>query len=339
MNPNLQDTSKNPPDSDAQPYAGLTPDAVTDALCSLGLSADGRLLALNSYENRVYQAGIEDQTPVVVKFYRPRRWSNEAIAEEHEFTEQLAQAQIPVVAPTVINNQTLHSFEGFRFSVFRRQGGRAPELDNPDVLQWLGRLMGRIHAVGQLQQFQHRPTLNMQTFGLDPRDYLLRNGFIPPDIRPAWESVVQMALDEVARCYERAGKLDLIRLHGDCHAGNVLWTDAGPHFVDFDDARNGPAIQDLWMLLSGDRYEMTSQLSEILDGYGQFCDFPSRQLHLLEALRTLRLLHYSGWLAQRWQDPAFPVAFPWFNTQRYWQDRVLELKEQVALMQEPPLSP
>ncbi len=339
MNPDLQDSSTNPPDSDSQPYAGLTPDAVTDALCSLSLMADGRLLALNSYENRVYQAGIEDQTPVVVKFYRPRRWRNEAIAEEHEFTAQLAEAQIPVVAPTVINGQTLHSFQGFRFSVFRRQGGRAPELDNPDVLQWLGRLMGRIHAVGQLQQFRHRPTLNMQTFGLDPRDYLLRNGFIPSDIRPAWESVVQMALDEVGRCYERAGQLDLIRLHGDCHAGNVLWTDSGPHFVDFDDARNGPAIQDLWMLLSGDRYEMTSQLSEILEGYEQFCDFPRRQLHLLEALRTLRLLHYSGWLAQRWQDPAFPAAFPWFNTQRYWQDRVLELKEQVALMQESPLSP
>jgi Ser/Thr protein kinase RdoA (MazF antagonist) len=324
--------------TELQPYAGLTPDTVTDALCSLGLPADGRLLALNSYENRVYQAGLEDQLPVVVKFYRPQRWSNAAIVEEHSFTEQLAQEQIPVLAPTVINAQTLHTFEGFRFAVFRRQGGRAPELESPDVLQWLGRLMGRIHAQGQLRRFEHRPTLNPQTFGIDARDYLLAHSFIPKDIRPAWESVVTMALGEVTRCYERAGEPDILRLHGDCHAGNILWTDAGPHFVDFDDARNGPAIQDLWMLLSGERHEMTLQLSEILEGYEQFCDFQYRELHLLEALRTLRLLHYSSWLAQRWHDPAFPAAFPWFNTQRYWEDRVLELKEQVALMQESPLS-
>jgi Ser/Thr protein kinase RdoA (MazF antagonist) len=320
------------------PYAKLTPDAVLDALESVGLDCDGRLLALNSYENRVYQVGIEDSPPVVAKFYRPARWSDAAILEEHAFTADLAQREVPAVAALVFAGNTLHRHGGFRFAVFPRQGGRAPEIDAPGVRAWLGRFVGRIHAVGATAAFRHRPTLDIASFGEAPRDYLLDHDFIPPDLLAAWTSVVDQTLAGIRRCFERAGGVATLRLHGDCHLGNVLWTEQGPHFVDFDDARQGPAMQDLWMLLSGDRAQMAGQLGELLDGYGQFADFDAREVHLIEALRSLRLIHYSGWLARRWRDPAFPAAFSWLNTQRYWQDRVLELREQIALMDEAPLA-
>ena len=321
----------------AASFSTLTPDCVLNALESLGLRCDGRLLALNSYENRVYQVGMEEGAPLVAKFYRPVRWSNSAILEEHAFVQELAEREIPVVPALMIDGRTLHEFDGFRFSVFPKRGGRAPELDDRDTLEWLGRFLGRIHAVGATQDFRHRPELNIETFGVIPRDYLLTNNFIPADLDAAYRSVAEQALDGVRHCFERAGEIKTLRLHGDCHAGNVLWTDGGPHFVDFDDSRMGPAVQDLWMLLSGERADMVRQLSDVLAGYDDFCEFDERELHLIEALRTLRLIHYSAWLAQRWDDPAFKVAFPWFNTQRYWQDRVLELREQIALMQEPPL--
>jgi Ser/Thr protein kinase RdoA (MazF antagonist) len=317
----------------------LDPDRVLDALASVGLFGDGRLLALNSYENRVYQVGIEDGKPVVAKFYRPARWSDAAILEEHAFMAELHAQEIPVVPAQVLAGRTLHEFDGYRFAVFDRHGGRAPELDRPDVLEWTGRFIGRIHAVGAARPFEHRPALNADTFGVASRDYLLAEGFIPPELVDAYRSVADQALDGVRRCYDRAGDVALLRLHGDCHGGNVLWTDAGPHFVDFDDARMGPAVQDLWMMLSGERGDMVRQLSDILAGSEDFMEFDARQLYLVEALRTLRLLHYAAWLARRWDDPAFPAAFPWFNTQRYWQDRILELREQVALMDEPPLWP
>jgi Ser/Thr protein kinase RdoA (MazF antagonist) len=224
-----------------------------------------------------------------------------------------------------------------RFAVYPKRGGRAPELEAPATLEWMGRFLARIHAVGEMKPFRARPALSIESFGQQPRDFLLAHGFIPPDLLEAWRSVVEQALEGVRRCYERAGAVRSIRLHGDCHAGNVLWTDEGPHFVDFDDARMGPAVQDLWMLLSGERADMARQLSHILTAYEDFCEFDPRELHLVEALRTLRLIHYSAWLARRWDDPAFPAAFPWFNTQRYWQDRILELREQIALMDEPPL--
>ena len=321
------------------PFAGLGPDCVLDALDSVDLRGDGRLLALNSYENRVYQVGMEEGPPVVVKFYRPQRWTDTAILEEHAFVAELAEREIPVVPALTIGASTLHTFQDFRFAVFPRRGGRAPELGDPATLEWIGRFIGRIHAVGGLSNFTERPALDIATFGVEPRDYLLANNFIPPELMAAWTSVVAQALDGVRRCYERAGAFTSLRLHGDCHAGNVLWTDDGPHFVDFDDSRSGPAIQDLWMLLSGERHEMVRQMSDVLAGYEDFCDFDPRQLYLVEGLRTLRLIHYSAWLARRWDDPAFPAAFPWFNTQRYWQDRVLELREQIALMDEAPLWP
>ena len=320
------------------PFAALDPSLILDAIDSLGSHTDGRLLALNSYENRVYQVGMEEGRPLVAKFYRPGRWSDAAIREEHAFVFSLAEAELPVVAPLRADDgESLHSFQGFRFSLFPKHGGRAPELDRPETLEWIGRFLGRIHAIGALEGFQQRPVIDIETFGIEPSQYLLTHDFIPADIRLAYESVVKQALEGVQRCYERAGDIASIRLHGDCHIGNMLWTDAGPHFVDFDDSRMGPAIQDLWMLLSGEREQMKAQLLDILAGYEDFQEFNHRELFLVEALRTLRLIHYSAWIARRWDDPAFPVTFTWFNTQQYWQDRILELREQIALMDEPPL--
>ena len=327
--------------SSLTPFSTLTPDRMLDAIESLGLISDGRMLALNSYENRVYQFGLEDGPMMVAKFYRAGRWPDEAILEEHGFAIELAEREIPVVPPLAFEGRTLHAFEDLRFALYPRVAGRAPELSDPDTLEWMGRFLGRIHAIGALRPFVFRPVIDIAGFGEDPRDFLLTNDFIPTDLLDAWRSTVNQALDGVRRCFDRAGDFAHIRLHGDCHTGNVLWNDRGdppgPQFVDFDDARMGPAVQDLWMLLSGERAEMSRQLGDLLAGYEDFFDFSSRELHLLEALRTLRLIHYSAWIARRWDDPAFPAAFPWFNTQRYWQDRVLELREQIALMDEPPL--
>jgi Ser/Thr protein kinase RdoA (MazF antagonist) len=325
-------------------FSTLGPEIVLDALESIGRYSDGRLLALNSYENRVYQIGMESGPPLVAKFYRPARWTDAMILEEHVFAQTLFEREIPVVPPLALDGgkaggKTLHEFEGFRFAVFERHGGRAPNLEDSATLEWIGRFIGRIHAVGALEPFKERPTLDIASFGEEPREYLLAHDFIPPELVEAYRSVTAQALDGIRRCYDRVGDVAMLRLHGDCHAGNVLWTDDGPHFVDFDDSRMGPAVQDLWMLLSGDRADMVRQLSDVLAGYEDFCELNPRELYLIEALRTLRLIHYSAWLARRWDDPAFPAAFPWFNTQRYWQDRILELREQIALMDEPPLWP
>ena len=319
------------------PYADLGPDLILDAVESIGLPTDGHLLALNSYENRVYQVGIEDAEPVIAKFYRPGRWSDAAILEEHGFTLELAEQEIPAVPPFLTEGHTLHAHRGYRFSLTPRRGGRTPELEDARVLDLIGRFMGRIHCVGSIRPFLHRPTLDIEGFGTGPRDFLLAGGWIPAELLPAYESVARDALAGVRDCFERAGEVTLIRLHGDCHRGNLLWTDRGPHFVDFDDARMGPAIQDLWMLLSGTRADMEMQIGQVLTGYTQFMDFDPSELALIEPLRTLRLIHYSAWIARRWDDPAFPTAFPWFGTQRYWQDHILALREQIAAMQEGPL--
>jgi Ser/Thr protein kinase RdoA (MazF antagonist) len=335
----MENQSGHKESSKLHPFARLDPTLVLDAIESVGLHGDGRLLALNSYENRVYRVGRDEGAPVVVKFYRPGRWSDAAILEDHAFVAELAEREVPVVAARELGGRTLHEFGGFRFAVFPSCGGRAPELGDASTLEWLGRFIGRIHATGAITAYSERPALNIDTFGREPRDWLLAHGFIPHELLAAYTSVVDQALEGVARCYQRAGEVPLLRLHGDCHVGNVLWTNDGPTFLDFDDSRMGPAVQDLWMLLSGERTEMVRQLADILDGYEDFADFDARQLYLVEALRTLRLIHYSAWLAMRWDDPAFPAAFPWFNTQRYWQDRILELREQIALMDEPPLWP
>ena len=324
-------------DARSRPYEGLTPDTVLDALESVGLRGDGRLLALNSYENRVYQASLEDDSYIVAKFYRPQRWSDAQILEDHAFSLELSEREIPVVSPIEINRKTLHQFSGFRFAVFPRRGGRPPELEDVKVLEWIGRFLGRIHAVGATRPFKVRPALNLETFGTEPRDWLLASGLIPEDLKNTWVTTVDLALRGVENRFAISNS-GQIRLHGDCHAGNILWTHEGPHFVDLDDARMGPAAQDLWMLLAGDRETAAKQLKALLQGYEQFHAFRREQLSLIEPLRTLRLLHYSYWLARRWEDPAFPAAFPWFGTQRYWQDRVLELREQTSAMDEAPLS-
>ena len=318
-------------------YARLTPDTLLGAVESLGYITSGQLLALNSYENRVYQVGLEDAAPLIAKFYRPHRWSDAAIMEEHAFALELAAHEIPVVAPLKSGQTTLHSFEGYRFAIYPRQGGHWPELGSREERLWMGRFIGRIHAVGAARPFEHRPALDIDSFGHRPSRFLIEGGFLPEHIETAYRTLVADLLDRIGEYFERTSGISRIRLHGDCHPGNILWTDDGPHFVDLDDCRSGPAIQDLWMLLSGDRSEMQLQLGEILEGYEQFRELDYREVQLIEALRTLRMIHYAGWLARRWDDPAFPRAFPWFNTPRYWEEHILALREQAALLQEPPL--
>lgn len=319
------------------PYEKLTPDCVLDAVESCGYRCDGRLLALNSFENRVYMVYLEEGAPLVSKFYRPGRWSDEAILEEHRFARELDEREIPVVAPLAVGGRTLNEHAGFRFALFPRRPGRSPELENEETLAWLGRFIARIHAVGALTRFRHRPHLNVESFGYEPSRFVLDNDFVPPDLRETYRSVVDDVLGRIVACYQRAGRVADIRLHGDCHAGNILWTEEGPHFVDLDDARSGPAVQDLWMCLSGERSAMERQLSVLMKGYREFRDIDASEFVLVEALRSLRMVHYAGWLARRWSDPAFPASFPFFNTQRYWQDHILALREQAALLDEPPL--
>jgi Ser/Thr protein kinase RdoA (MazF antagonist) len=319
------------------PFATLTPDRIIDCVESAGLRCDGRLAALNSFENRVYQVGIEDAAPVIAKFYRPGRWSDAAIGEEHAYCAELAAAEVPVVAPLALAaGATLAHVDGFRFALYPRRPGRAPELDDDATLEWLGRFIARIHAVGARKAFAHRPAIDVRSYGEAPLVRLLASEFLPQSLHAAYEAAARHALERVRLRFRQAQGVRRLRLHADCHGGNILWAD-GPHFVDFDDCRSGPAIQDLWMLLSGDRAAMTRQLGAVLQGYRMFAHFERSELLLLEPLRTLRLIHYAGWLAERWHDPAFPAAFPWFGSERYWQEQILALKEQIAAMDEPPL--
>ena len=318
-------------------YSRLDPDTLLTAIDALGFRTNGQMLALNSYENRVYQIGLEDETPVIAKFYRPGRWTTAAIREEHAFTLELAAQEIPVIAPLEIDNATLHTHAGYRYAIYPRQGGHWPELNQQEERLWMGRFIGRIHAVGAARKFQERPTLDIETFGWQPFRFLLEGDFLPAHVETAYRTLVEDLLAHITTSFASAGTFARIRLHGDCHPGNILWTDQGPHFVDLDDCRSGPAIQDLWMLLSGDRYDMQTQLGDIVDGYQQFHELDYRELQLLEPLRTLRMIHYAGWLARRWDDPAFPRAFPWFNTPHYWEEHILALREQASLLQEPAL--
>ena len=329
----------------------LTPDTMLDALESIGLRGDGRMVALSSYENRVYQVRLEDSSEVVVKFYRPGRWSKAQILEEHDFAIELMAAEIPVVGPLPLQGTTLHQHAGFSFSVSPRRGGRPPDLDDDEVLEWMGRFLARIHTIGARSAFVHRPTLDLHTFGRQPMQWLLQQGVIPLDVQTAWGQTCQLALDTItalAPALDPANdtpRLQRIRLHGDCHPGNILWTptDAkpdlrpGPHFVDLDDACMGFAVQDMWMLLSGDRAQRSHQLSVLMEGYEQFRSFNPQELMLIEPLRTLRIIHYSAWLARRWDDPTFPIHFPWFGSSDYWHSQVHVLQEQIEAMQEPPL--
>ncbi|MEM1174657.1 MAG: serine/threonine protein kinase [Pseudomonadota bacterium] len=318
-------------------FRDLVPDDFLDALDEAGFACDGRLLALNSYENRVYQVGIEDDAPVVVKFYRPNRWSDASILEEHAFGFELAEHEFPVVTPLSVGGETLLHVDDFRFAVFPRRGGRSPELDNLDMLEQLGRLVARAHLVGEHDDFEHRPSVDVDSYLHEPSEFLLDEGFIPTELSANYEQLVDQLTEGVEHCARRSGEYEVLRLHGDFHPGNVLVTEDRFHIVDLDDCRSGPAVQDLWMFLSGERAEQQPQLEALLDGYQQFRTFDARELNLVEALRSLRIVHYAGWLARRWEDPAFKRAFPWFNTQRYWDEHILTLREQVAAMQEPPL--
>lgn len=318
-------------------FGELRPDDILGPLEELGFVSDGRMLALNSYENRVYRVGLEDGQPIVAKFYRPGRWSDEAILEEHGFTAELAAQEIPVVPPYARNGRTLHHSGPFRLAVFPCRGGRAPEPGFGDVLRQIGRLVARMHLQGETRVFRHRPRIDIESYGRESRRYLVDHGFIPPELVDAYEGVAEHLLDNVAGCFERAGSMREIRLHGDFHPGNVLHDGEAFFIVDFDDVRSGPAVQDLWMFLSGGREEQTPQLAALLEGYEEFRRFDARELHVIEALRSLRIMHYAAWLARRWDDPAFRIAFPWFDSPRYWDEHILTLREQAALTQEPPL--
>jgi len=322
----------------SHPFDRLTPDFIIDAVESQQLLSDGRLLALNSYENRVYQVGIEEDNPIIAKFYRPQRWSDEQILEEHEFSFELAEQELPIVTPQIFDNSSLLQFQGFRMALFKRQGGYAPELDHQDNLTILGRFLARMHLIGSRVKFTHRPEITMQSYGVESFKFLSHE-FIPSELKLAYDSLCRDLLLNMEDIIKTTSMVQKIRVHGDCHAGNILWRDDAPHFVDFDDARMAPAIQDLWMLLSGDRHQQSLQLKKILAGYLEFNDFNFSELRLIEVFRTLRIMHYSAWLARRWSDPAFPRSFPWFNSVRYWEDHILELREQLAALQEPALYP
>lgn len=342
-----------PPAGPDTPYQHLDPEVVLDALDAVGLRPDGRLIQLNSYENRVYQVFLENGRVVVAKFYRPQRWTDAQILEEHAFAAELAAEEVPLAAPLTLalDPRSLHAARthliaptlasvaapdaAYRFAVTPRMAGRAPELEDMAVLEWIGRFVGRIHTVGRRAPFTTRLRLEVDTFGTGARDWLLEHEVVPPEIRAVWTAVVDAALDRIRAAFDELPPRTL-RLHGDCHPGNILWT-SGPHFVDLDDALTGPAVQDLWMLLSGSRAEMTRQLAAVLDGYEQFMEFDWRELRLVEPLRTLRMIHHSAWIARRWRDPAFPVAFPWFESPAYWADQVQRLRDQLDAMAEPPL--
>jgi len=340
------------PSAQHTPYAGLRPDLVLDALDSVGLRGDGRLLQLNSYENRVFQVFLEDGGAVVAKFYRPGRWTDAQILEEHEFSAELAAEEIPVVAPCVLSRDeatplsaTLHgepptlaqvhtAHGSYRFAVAERRAGRAPPLESRAHLEWIGRFIGRMHRVGSRRPFAFRKTLSVTDLGWASRDWICEHEVVPSHAATPWKQACDEALALAQTAFDRAGPLNMIRLHGDCHAGNVLWSDDGPHFVDLDDAMNGPAIQDLWMLLGGDAGESQAQLRALLAGYEAFMDFDDRELALVEPLRTLRIVHYGAWLAKRWNDPAFPAAFPWFKDTLYWEQQAQLLREQAQRLRQ-----
>ncbi|MDF1817620.1 MAG: serine/threonine protein kinase [Immundisolibacteraceae bacterium] len=356
--PPLNNPGVKQPVEDAQPvFADLAPDQLLDAVESTGLRVSGAFLALNSYENRVYridlsESPIADQAfpqiaaqpsqhqpvRVVAKFYRPGRWSAEQILEEHRFTQQLAEGELPVIAPLADREgRTLFEESGHRFALYPNVGGRAPELDNPDQLEQIGRLVGRIHGVGATEKFAHRVAITPARLGDASRETVLQNQLLPDYLKESYASISGLLLEMVRQAFERTGEVRQIRLHGDLHPGNLLWTDAGPHLVDFDDAVMGPAIQDLWMFLSGDRHYRNARLGDLLVGYEQFREFDARELNLIEPLRTLRMIHHVAWIARRWQDPAFPIAFPAVGSSGFWEGHINTLQEQEELLRQPAL--
>jgi Ser/Thr protein kinase RdoA (MazF antagonist) len=309
--------------SSTHPYSHLTPDLVIASIEAVGFQCDGRVLALNSYENRVYQVGIEADAPRVAKFYRPDRWSTQALLEEHAFALELAAAEVPIVAPLEFDGRTLHERDGFRYALYERRGGRWPELATRDDRIIMGRFIGRLHGVGASRRFAHRLSLDWRRLGRDSVKYLLEHGWLPDHLTEAYDTLAQDLLEEIEQAFEDLARVNVLRLHGDLHPGNILWTDRGPHIVDLDDALSGPAIQDLWMLLAGSNQEMSVRSSATCSTDTASSPISTRARAAADrAARTLRMIHYAAWLARRWDDPAFPLAFPWFSEPRYWERHV-----------------
>jgi Ser/Thr protein kinase RdoA (MazF antagonist) len=319
-------------------FSALSPDLIIDGLESAGFVVDSGLLALNSYENRVYQFHDDNLVKYVTKFYRPQRWQLEQIKEEHDFSFELAEQELPIVAPLKVDGQSLFEYQGYHFAVFPCRGGRIFEVDNLDQLEWMGRFIARIHAVSSQHDFKCRPSFNSNEMLLQARETILSSNYVSKSLLTPFVTILDQVIAIATEQYLPVKQMREIRLHGDCHAGNILWRDEGPHFVDLDDCRSGPAIQDLWMMLSGDRQQQLLQLDTLLMGYEEFNTFENEQLILVESLRTMRVVNYMAWLCKRWQDPAFPQNFPWFNTEKYWEQQILMLKEQMSALQQPPLS-
>ena len=321
-------------------YDQLTPDTVLNAIDSVlveqGKMTSGHQMALNSYENRVYQIGIENEQPVIAKFYRPERWSDAAIYQEHDFTLAALEDELPVIAPLVINDETLFQYEGFRFALYPRQGGQSEQIERREDFEQMGRLLARLHQTANVVDASQRPVMTPDRFAIQSRQYLLENQWIPEDLLPAYETLSKDVVDILQQRWdEHQPSLRLV--HGDLHIGNLIWYQQQPYMLDLDDCIKAPRIQDIWMMLYGERDQMMAQLSDIARGYEMFLPFPAHELPLIETLRTMRLMNYSAWLAKRWDDPAFPQAFPWFNTGRYWSEQILTLREQMAALQEPSL--
>lgn len=316
------------------PYANLDPDTILNAIESAGFQCSGSLSALNSFENRVYQIGIEESDPLIAKFYRPNRWSDAAIIEEHQFSLELQNHEIPVIAPLLgTNGESLHKHHEFRFALFPRRGGHALELGDLNQIEWMGRFLGRLHAVGAIKPFHDRLKLVPDNYGEYPHRFLIEKNFIPEELISSYSEIADKVYQQIVKRFNEVGDVTYLRIHGDCHAGNVLWNTAGPHIVDLDDCLYGPAVQDMWMLLTGNHHEAEIQLHHLLHGYQQFHDFNYKELELIEALRALRIIQYSVWLGKRWEDPAFPLNFPWFTTRAYWQEQIHLLREQSLLLQ------
>ena len=315
-------------------FQTLHPDTIMDALFEQGIRVDSGLTPLNSYENRVYQFQDEDRQRFVVKFYRPERWTAEQIQEEHQFAHDLLDEDVTVAAPIKFNNQTLLTHEGFYYAVFPSLGGRQFEADNIDQMEWVARYLGRIHQTGRKTAFTARPTIGIQEYLIEPRQVFETSALIPTGLKADFLSATDKLIAAVKTCWR--DDISVLRLHGDCHAGNILWRD-GPLFVDLDDARMGPAVQDLWMLMNGDKAEQRMQLETIIEAYEEFSPFNSDEIALIEPLRAMRFVYYLAWLIRRWDDPAFPRNFPWLTGEDYWRSQISTFTEQVKVLQEPPL--
>ncbi len=321
-------------------FSNLTPALILDAIESLGVQVTSGLLALNSYENRVYQFSTENNTRMVAKFYRPSRWTNEQIQEEHDFAFELNDLELPIISPLKFSvadrpYASLHQFEGYRFALFPSVGGREFEVDNLEQLELMGRLIGRIHASSAKKPFKHRLNINTEEYLDDSALILKESSLLPKHLHLAFFAILTPVIECTKRLFNQHIKnVRHIRLHGDCHPGNILWRD-GPSVVDLDDCRSGPAIQDLWMMLSGDVMQQQIQLETLIEAYEEFNAFDMTEFNLIEPLRAMRMVHYMAWLCRRFEDPAFPRAFPWFTEDKYWENQILSLKEQLADLQQP----